>query len=295
MQPCTHACNVHHTHAKPPRPCLFSPLAASQGGRERYVFFSFPHVAQDSTGEMGSISRPGRAKKSCACGALLKCLAELKAEGVEAGMGKIGTHDPLEPEYSILKARLARRIKYENVDVSKLDLPSLTKVRGGGRGRRRGHAWAVRVVASWHACMHAFPVGGLLRARMHACMQALHAHAWRSVASVVEEDGGGRGRGCPEPRRAANASSMPREEGWMGGVRCLQRISADQCECLCGGKEGQEEEGSRRMCCGRWDAEQQRGMWAVQEERKEGGRGGYVAGAARVTEVEGVCISPTGP
>ena len=38
----------------------------------------------------------------------------------------LGEHDPLDPEYSILKQRLARRLRYERFDVSKLDLPSIT-------------------------------------------------------------------------------------------------------------------------------------------------------------------------
>lgn len=50
--------------------------------RRRYVFFSFPHIAVDSTGEVGRISRPGRPGVSCACGALNKALIELKSEGV---------------------------------------------------------------------------------------------------------------------------------------------------------------------------------------------------------------------
>ncbi len=39
-----------------------------------------------------------------------------------------GVHDPLDPEYSILKQRLARRARYEKVDVSKLDLVAITKL-----------------------------------------------------------------------------------------------------------------------------------------------------------------------
>ena len=44
-------------------------------GKERYVFFSFPHIGIDSKGVVGNISRPGRAGMSCACGAVIKvCL-----------------------------------------------------------------------------------------------------------------------------------------------------------------------------------------------------------------------------
>lgn len=56
-------------------------------GRERYVFFSFPHIGIDENGEVGAISRPGRAKKSCACGALAKCLNEVKSDGLTRNFG----------------------------------------------------------------------------------------------------------------------------------------------------------------------------------------------------------------
>ncbi len=64
---------------------------------------------------MGAIARPGRPNKSCACGALQKCLIELKTEGYEDNCKVPGVHDPLDPEYSILKQRLARRARYEKV------------------------------------------------------------------------------------------------------------------------------------------------------------------------------------
>jgi len=104
-----------------------SPICETSG-RERYVFFTFPHIAIDSEGTVGSISRPGRSGTSCACGALVKCLGELKAEGVGNNCKVPGVHDPLDPEYTILKQRLARRIRYENLDVSTMDLAAITKV-----------------------------------------------------------------------------------------------------------------------------------------------------------------------
>ena len=80
-------------------------------GRERYVFFSFPHIAIDGEGHVGAIARPGRAGRSCACGALKKCLMEFQAEGYARHCKVPGVHDPLDPEYSILKQRLARRLR----------------------------------------------------------------------------------------------------------------------------------------------------------------------------------------
>ncbi|GAX83977.1 hypothetical protein CEUSTIGMA_g11402.t1 [Chlamydomonas eustigma] len=98
----------------------------TDAGRERYVFFSFPHIAIDGEGKVGSISRPGRPGRSCACGALQKCLSEFHVEGYAQNCKVPGVHDPLEPEYSILKQRLARRLRYEGADVSRLDLVSIT-------------------------------------------------------------------------------------------------------------------------------------------------------------------------
>ena len=55
-------------------------------------------------------------------------MLDLKAEGVEAGVRDIGHHDPLEPEFSILKSRVARMVKFEGGDPAKMDLVDVTKV-----------------------------------------------------------------------------------------------------------------------------------------------------------------------
>jgi hypothetical protein len=92
------------------------------------VFFSFPHIAIDSDGKIGAIARPNRPGSSAACGALIKTMLDLKEEGVDANVSAPGAHDPLEPEYSILKSRIARRIKYEKGDVQQMSLVDITKV-----------------------------------------------------------------------------------------------------------------------------------------------------------------------
>ncbi len=53
---------------------------------------------------------------------------ELKAEGYECNCKVPGVHDPLDPEYSILKQRLARRARYEKLDTGKLDLVEITRL-----------------------------------------------------------------------------------------------------------------------------------------------------------------------
>ena len=87
-------------HTRPPTfsPTLPPPPLHLAQGKERYVFFSFPHIAIDSEGEVGAISRPNRAGASSACGALIACTHSLREEGLQANMKVPGVHDPLEPE-----------------------------------------------------------------------------------------------------------------------------------------------------------------------------------------------------
>lgn len=96
-------------------------------GKERYVFFAFPHIAIDSTGELGAISRPGRPGVSCACGAMAGALNLFKTESPEKYHTQPGDqHDPMNPEFSILVHRLARRLTSD--DMPNMDLADITKV-----------------------------------------------------------------------------------------------------------------------------------------------------------------------
>ncbi|GBF88278.1 hypothetical protein Rsub_00990 [Raphidocelis subcapitata] len=97
-------------------------------GRERYVFFASPHCAVDEHGELGAISRPNRPGKSCACGAMAASLAQLQSEGLDSNVRVPGVHDPLDPEMSILKQRLARRIQAENMEPANMNLADITSV-----------------------------------------------------------------------------------------------------------------------------------------------------------------------
>ena len=104
-----------------------SPISEGSG-KERYVFFSFPHIAIDAEGEVGAISRPGRPGASTACGALLGCLGNLKDKGAAEIPTCQHKHDELNPEFSILQSKLARRIQEDAVDEGALDLVQLTKI-----------------------------------------------------------------------------------------------------------------------------------------------------------------------
>jgi len=98
-------------------------------GKEKYVFFAFPHIAIDSEGNVGNINRPGRVGDSSACGALCACLACFKSGDASLlEPSTAGTHDVTDPELSILKQRLVRTVKEEAVDPAKLDLVSITKL-----------------------------------------------------------------------------------------------------------------------------------------------------------------------
>lgn len=58
--------------------------------KERYVFFSFPHIAIDADGTVGNISRPGRPGASAACGAIKGALAAIHADGISANESSPG-------------------------------------------------------------------------------------------------------------------------------------------------------------------------------------------------------------
>lgn len=83
------------------------------GGKERYLFFSFPHIGIDAKGQVGNISRPGHPGASGACGALKALNAQFNQDGITSAVKPPGVHDYSDPELSILKQRLARRLQHE--------------------------------------------------------------------------------------------------------------------------------------------------------------------------------------
>jgi hypothetical protein len=100
--------------------------APNMDGKERYVFFSFPHIGICSEGEVGQIHRPGRSGASSACGALIGALGQFQADKSVMTAYSGGQHDVQDPEFSILKQRLAMRIKQEGLDVNKMNLVDMT-------------------------------------------------------------------------------------------------------------------------------------------------------------------------
>eukprot|EP00899_Mesostigma_viride_P027252 jgi/Mesvir1/7711/Mv11663-RA.13 len=96
------------------------------GGRERYVFFSFPHIAIDSSGKVGAIHRPGRGQESTACGAMIGALGTIKANGVEPECKVKGVHEPHDCEFSICRARMARTLKAKGMNPADVDLVKFT-------------------------------------------------------------------------------------------------------------------------------------------------------------------------
>ena len=62
--------------------------------KRRYVFFSFPHIAINSKGVIGALSRRGQHTTSSACGALIAALGQLKAEGLDDNVLEPGRESP---------------------------------------------------------------------------------------------------------------------------------------------------------------------------------------------------------
>jgi hypothetical protein len=102
--------------------------APNMDGKERYVFFSFPHIAIDSEGKLGAISRPGRAGASSACGALIAALGQFQNDPATMTAYAEGAHDPSDPEFAILKQRLAATIEKEGLSPKKMDIVDMTKL-----------------------------------------------------------------------------------------------------------------------------------------------------------------------
>ena len=93
------------------------------GGKERYIFFSYPHIGMHP--DVGLVPRKGRIDYGTACGALIKCMHELRKEGTAT---PLGGPDPIDVEYSILKERMARTICAQGLDPKVMDLTDVTKM-----------------------------------------------------------------------------------------------------------------------------------------------------------------------
>ena len=91
--------------------------APNTDGRERYVYFAFPHIAIDEHGTPGNCRRTGRQALSQACGALIKILQD-RSRG-EASLGL----NPDDVEQSLLTQRLFREFGFGEIP----DLVTLTK------------------------------------------------------------------------------------------------------------------------------------------------------------------------
>jgi hypothetical protein len=82
-----------------------------------YVYVAMPHLAVDDEGTLGHCRRPGMPKVSHACGALWGVKKELDSKaGINAEF------DPADPEYSLLKAALVKKLKPE------MDLLEITRI-----------------------------------------------------------------------------------------------------------------------------------------------------------------------
>lgn len=91
--------------------------APDADGKERYVFYAFPHIALGAEGQLGVCVRKGRGGESSACGALNAFQKEMAEKRVTLAM------DNEDVEQSLLRMRLLQEIPYGHVP----DLLELTK------------------------------------------------------------------------------------------------------------------------------------------------------------------------
>ncbi len=92
--------------------------APNEDGRERYLYFAFPHIGIDARGEIGLCYRSGRKERSHACGALVGFQRELTSASIRLDL------DADDLEQSLLKQRIFRRLTYGDVP----DLVRLTRL-----------------------------------------------------------------------------------------------------------------------------------------------------------------------
>lgn len=86
-------------------------------GRERYLYFAFPHIALGPQGEIGVCTRFNRQGASGACGALQAFYKELTSQQVRLEI------DPNDVEQSLLRMRLSPGLK----GAAPADLVGLTR------------------------------------------------------------------------------------------------------------------------------------------------------------------------
>lgn len=86
-------------------------------GRQKFVFFAFPHIGISDKGTLGEVERPGHEKPTTACGAIVQLRKEL-----ESGFINLET-DPSDIEFTLLKQKLLKRIKLFSGEV-----PSVKKL-----------------------------------------------------------------------------------------------------------------------------------------------------------------------
>lgn len=77
----------------------------TKDGRQRYVFFAFPHIGLCDKGTFGKVERPGHEQPTAACGALAEFNHELTKGDLHLEL------DTQDIEYSLLKQRLLKKIK----------------------------------------------------------------------------------------------------------------------------------------------------------------------------------------
>jgi Limiting CO2-inducible proteins B/C beta carbonyic anhydrases len=96
--------------------------------RERYAFFSYPHIALGIDGTPRVLPRLDRESASTACDALVAVLDNIQSNAADVQAYPRGSHDVDDPDFSILQQRLAARIALKGIDANALSHVGLTNL-----------------------------------------------------------------------------------------------------------------------------------------------------------------------
>ena len=142
-----------------------------EDGRERFVFYGFPHVGVSHQG-VGKLDRTGR-PASGACGALLGALGAI--QGAD-DMQKLANTPPTaeDPEFTSLVSKLAARIVKDNIDKDSLDPKSITELSEAViADELEGH---VEQAVKGRDCDYALITGIQIHGSYHTDDQAVERH-----------------------------------------------------------------------------------------------------------------------
>lgn len=149
----------------------------SPGAPRRYVVVAGPHVGMDETGGFGHLRRDHQSADSRACGALMGVRDDLLAGRGDAG------YDPDDPEMSLLRQRLAVRLR----DAPVPGIVGLTQLLARLIDEDIGSllAWRASVPAVQHEALVVVVTGVLVHTAGGDWFQPVRPRLWSSRSGEV--------------------------------------------------------------------------------------------------------------